>query len=102
VVAQINEHCRVTKGDRTGTERQRRFRERQREGAKRIRLDLTRAFIEFMLAEKWIGETELMTADAIEAAVSDLLECLAEGRLTSRYATLRTAETLDANREDRE
>jgi hypothetical protein len=88
--------------DRTNAARQKRWRDRRRRGVKRIRLDLIPEVLERMIAERWTDETELGDRQALGAALEDFLECWAEDRLASRYATLRTAEILNATPKDRE
>jgi hypothetical protein len=74
--------------DRTAAERQRRRRERRRQGVvMRASLDIRQPTIDFMLAESWIGLAELGDPEALEAALTDLLECIVEGRLIRRHAS---------------
>jgi hypothetical protein len=70
--------------DRTAAERQRRHRERSRDGVRVVQnLELTQQQIDALVSEGWIAPG---ATNDLGAAIADLLECWTEGRLRSRHA----------------
>lgn len=69
---------------RTPAERQRLRRQRRRDGTRRVLIDVPRAVVLALEADGWLGHGEADDPQRLGDTVTDVLDCWAEGRLTSR------------------
>lgn len=67
-----------------GALRARRYRARRRDAVRLAMVDIQPTVIAAMIEERLLGEHEAADPQKLGAAVADLVECWAEGRLISR------------------
>ena len=69
---------------RTAAERQRLRRQRRREGTRRVLVDVSPAVVSALEAEGWLRRVDADNPQRLGDSLSDVLDCWAEGRLSSR------------------
>src|SRR5689334_13815172 len=68
----------------TATERQRARRQRRRDGTRRVPVDVSPGTVAALIADGLLDHSEAVDPRRLGDTVSDILDCWAEGRLSSR------------------